>query len=228
MSRAKWLADRRARGFDRPRPAVLRVANLGSVTFAAERSRRNYDRALETPGKFGRPHAIAACELADVDAKAAGSESWLTFQRGPIGSPDSALGMAARRGRVQMSHPSLHEGTARTREGGGIRRRPILAAIFLFDPRTPNAWACRIKIGHAPPKRAPKARAAYLRRFVAVPARIDCGDLNIGHRWAARLLGKRVYSAGVLHVAVPRWIPVRFSTVDIGSDHPAIDVLLWP
>ena len=226
--RARWLERRRDNGRDRPRPVVVRFINGGSVSFAPVKAQRIYETALEKPGRFGRPHVVAACELADVDAKAVGGEEWQTFQRGPVGSPESALGVAVRRSRARLSVPALVRGSAATREGGGIRLRPILKVAVLFDPGTPNGWACTFKIGHAPPARAPKARGDYLRRFAAVPARAGMADLNIGRRWALRLLGHRVFSSGVLHVTVRRWIPTRFATVDVGSDHLAIDVLFWP
>ena len=82
---------------------------------------------------------------------------------------------------------------------------------------------------HPPPKRAPKAQARYLRRLLAERRNaIVLGDFNIRHRAVLRLLGYRVHSAGVIHVAVPRWIPSIGFTVDIGSDHLAVDVTLWP
>lgn len=230
--RRAWLADRRATGKRRPRPLTIRVANAMSVSAPPAKATRIYETALTKAGPHGAPDIVLLCELADVDAQAAAvAEAFQVIQRGPKGSPDSALGIAARRGRVALSEPRMIPGTNATRDrrGGWIRARPILTAIAVADPGSPRRWARKIKVGHAPPERAPRARLEYLRDFAKAGAPIGGGDLNIGHRWAARLTGKRVRSAGVLHLALPWWIPAtKAARVDIGSDHHALDVTLWP
>lgn len=229
LQRARWLARRRRNGRLQPAPLRLRAANAASVSFSAARSTRVLERAFEEQGRFGRPHVVGACELADVDAPAVAGEAWDVVQHGEIGSPESALGVAVRRDRGTILATRLLDGTAATSEGGGIRRRPILRARLGIDAKTPRAWAPVILVPHAPPGRARRTRAEYLHRLVAIlGGAIVMGDLNIGQRWALRLLGRRVHSSGVLHVAVPRWIPSIAATVDVGSDHLAVDVVLWP
>lgn len=229
LQRARWLARRRRNGRLQPAPLRLRAVNAASVSFSAARSTRVLERAFEEQGRFGRPHVIGACELADVDAAVVAGEAWDVVQQGEIGSPESALGVAVRRDRGTVLAARLLDGTAATSEGGGIRRRPILRARLGIDAKTPRAWAPVILVPHAPPGRARRTRAQYLRRLVAVlGGAIVIGDLNIGHRVALRLLGRRVHSAGVVHVAVPWWIPSVAATVDVGSDHAGLDVVLWP
>lgn len=229
VRRAHWLARRRRNGRTRPAPLRLRAANAASVSFGTQRSVRVFERALEAPGKTGRPHIVAACELSDVDAATVAGEAWNVVQYGEPGSPESALGIAVRDDRGAVIESRLLDGTAKTNEGGGIRRRPILRARLGIDVKTPRAWAPVILVPHAPPGRARHTRAQYLRRLVAVlGGAIVMGDLNIGHRVALRILGRRVHSTGVIHVAVPWWIPSVAATVDVGSDHAGLDVVLWP
>lgn len=219
MKRARWLRRRRFAGRDRPRPVRFAVVNCASVSVDARRARSIWANALEVAD------VVLAMECSDVDASAPG---WHVIQRGKQGSPESALVLAVRADRGEWAHANLDPGIAPTSEGGGIRRRPLLGARLTLDPSTPHKWSRRVLVGHAHPARAPKARRAYLRRFARMDAAIKGGDLNIGHRWAARLMGKRVHSAGVLHLAVPRWIPqTKPKRIDIGSDHPALVITLW-
>lgn len=230
IKRARFLRARRAAGRERPRPTVIRVVNCASVSVTPYRAAKIYARALRKPGKYGLPDVVLSCELADVDAKAMGALAWQTFQRGPVGSPESALGISVRRSCAHLTTPGLDVGSPATREGRGIRMRPILRARIYFDRQTPHVWSRPFAVGHAPPARAPIARARYLANFARTKAFGKAGDLNIWHRWAARLLGnKRVHSVGVLHLALPRWIPqTKAARIDVGSDHPAFDVTIWP
>lgn len=229
--RSRWLARRAANGRLRPMPLRVRGVNVASVSFTPARALEVFDNAIRKPGHDGYPSVVAACEFADVwtlgDDRPVG---WDFVQYGIPGSPDSALGIGVHLVRGRVVETQLLPGTPATSEGGGIRRRPILRARLGIDVRSRRAWAPTFLVVHAPPKRAPKARAAYLRRLVAAALAGDIiiGDLNVTHRVALRLLGRRVHSSGVLHVAVPLWIPSTASTVDVGSDHLAIDVTLWP
>lgn len=227
--RADWLAARRRIGRARPRPVNVRLVNVASVTKPARQARAIFAEALIKPGPHGPPDLVLAVELSDVRAAELAGEVWAVFQRGELGSPDSALGVAVRRERVRLSVAQLLPGTPSTSEGDGIRARPILIATVLMDPGTPQRWARALDLGHAPPARAPRARARYLAAFVKARGSLKIGDLNIEERWAARILGRRIRSAGVLHIGVPWWIPcTKAARVNVGSDHPALDVTLWP
>lgn len=225
--RRRWLAEREARGLARPNPVVLAAVNAASVSYRARRARGVWSLTLTIDTPLGPVDVALACEMADVPADTPG---WDTYQRGPLGSPESALAIAVRETRGRIDEARLLHGTAavRDRRGGWIRRRPILHAKVRLDPGTIHAWSRTVNDGHPPPARAPWARRRYLDRFEDAPGSIDVGDWNIGRRWAMRLFGgKRVYSAGVMHIAVPRWIPSTATTVDVGSDHPALVVRLW-
>lgn len=227
--RRRWIARRAANGRLRPMPLRVRAANVASVSFKPERARDVFEAAFRTPGHDGYPSVVAVCELADVDAEAERPVGWNFVQHGIIGSPDSALGIGVHLIRGRVIETQLLDGTPATSEGGGIRRRPLLRARLGIDVRSRRAWAPTFLVVHPAPKRAPKAQALYLRRLLAERRNaIVLGDFNIRHRAVLRLLGYRVHSAGVIHVAVPRWIPSTGSTVDIGSDHLAVDVTLWP
>lgn len=226
--RRAWLAARRAIGRRRPRQVTFRFANLGSVSFSDKHTRDVWRLALTKPGKRGVPDLVGCCEAADLPQL--GSDRLIQHVRyGKPGDPDSALLLAARRDRVRLSRAQLLPGTPATGEGGGFRRRPLLRAHATFDAGTRHRWGRSVLIGHAAAARAPRSRLRFLRIFDRTGASIKAGDLNIRATRARRLLGgRRVFSDGVLHVAVPRWIPVEISLVDIESDHRAIDLTLWP
>lgn len=219
--RRRWLNERAEVGRTRPRSLSVLLVNAASVSVRPERAERIWRRAVEVGADV-----ILACEMADVDATP--TPGYEVVQARPVGSPDSALVIAVREDRGHTIRPRLLPGSPATSEGGGIRRRPILRARVLVDPGTPRRWSRTFAVEHAPPGRAPVAREDYLRSVDA--AAIVGGDLNVGRRWALRLFGgKRVHSAGVLHLAAPRWIPqTRARRIDVGSDHPAVLVTLWP
>lgn len=219
----------------RPRPLVVRVANCASVSTGPKRAADTFRRALTTPGKFGLPDVVLCQEVADVDCRHVAWTTgltgvpWQAMQRKPIGSPESGLAIAIRKDRIDLLSNRLLAGTPGTHEGGGIRRRPVLLAHLGVDSHRGHGWSFRAASGHAAPARAPRDRSRYLDVFRALRIRVRGGDLNVLHRIAARLFARRVYSIGVLHLVVSRWIPARGPhPVDHGSDHPGVDVLLWP
>lgn len=214
---------------NRPAPLVVRVANCASVSTHPDKARDTFLRALHTSGRYGPPDVVLCQEMSDVDAAALAGSRWIVSQVGPIGSPSSGLAIALRRPRVHRLSSTLLDGTPATHEGGGIRRRPILVDRIVVDRRTVHSWRLRVASGHAAPGRAPHARARFLHVFEQLRIRVRGGDLNVAGRVAARLFARRVYSIGVLHLVVSRWIPaVGPAPVDHGSDHPGVDVLLWP
>lgn len=240
--RRRWLAERAEVGRVEPRPFVVCVANCGSVHLRGERAKRVWLNALTTPGPWGPPDLVLACECADFDAESptAASEAlelllrselpkWETVQRGHLGSPQSALALAMRRTRGRVADHHLRAGVPPTSEGGGIRQRPILVGTLLIDPDTPHVWTAPFADGHGHPSRAPRSRGEFMRKFLRVAARIAGGDFNLRQRFLARLTGRRVQAVGVLALMTRRWIRVsRARGVDIGSDHPAVHVCLWP
>jgi hypothetical protein len=229
--RRQVLRHRRRRGQTRPAPLLVRVANCASVSTGAAKSTDTFRRALTTPGKHGLPDVVLCQEMSDVDAKAVAHEvgGWEVDQYRPVGSPDSALAIAYRSDRVHRLSSKMKAGTAATSEGGGIRKRPVLIDGLIIDRGTPKAWRSRFASGHAAPSRAPKDRARFLAVFKTLGVRVKGGDMNVPGKVAAALFGRRVFSIGVLHLVVSRWIPASGPTpVDHGSDHKGVDVLLWP
>lgn len=231
LRRRRFIGGRHKRGQRRPAPLLVRVANCASVSTGARKSTDTFRRALTTPGKHGLPDVVLCQEMADVDAKAVAHEvgGWEVDQYGPIGSPDSALAIAYRTTRGHRLASQLRDGSPATSEGGGIRKRPILIDRLVIDRQTPHAWRPRVSSGHADPARAPKARARFLGVFKNVTVPIKGGDMNVPGKVARTIFRRRVYSIGVLHLVVARWIPATGPTpVDHGSDHKGVDVLLWP
>lgn len=228
--RHRWLNRRKAKGRTRPRPLVLRVVNAMSVSASAEKATRIWERALDQPGEYGVPDVVNGCEMAKVKARhVPGAADFYVYQEGKTGSPDAALALAVRRSRGTMSGARLRAGTPATSEGDGIRRRPILEARVHMDPGTPQAWTFGNDVLHAPPPRAPRARRRFLDVVRTLTARVVSGDMNLTARLAARAIGRRVVGHGVICAAVRRWIPTSaVATVDLGGDHLAIDIIIWP
>ena len=224
MRRRRWIRARRFQGRDVPRPFTIRVSNCASVSFGESR----VQRIFATTVSLGNPDAIFTQETFDVIAD--NTPGWNMAQVGAPGSPESALVIGIRATRGELLNVTLLPGVPATSEGGGFRKRPMLAATLDIDPQTPHHWRRRGLDGHANAERAPRARRRYLAVFRAARASIKAGDLNIRQQWAARLLyGQRVHSVGVLHLAIPAWIPqTKAVPVDVGSDHLAFDVTLWP
>lgn len=229
--RTRFTRRRKKRGQTRPAPLVVRVANCASVSTSAARATDTFKRALTTPGVYGLPDVVLGQEMSDVDAKTVATQvgGWAVIQHGAVGSPDSGLAIAMRQDRATATEDQLLPGTPGTTEGGGIRRRPILQANLAIDRGTPQGWGARFASGHAAPGRAPKDRAAFLDVFKGLRARVRGGDLNVAARVAATVFRQRVFTIGVLHLVVARWIPAKGpEPVDHGSDHPGVDVVLWP
>lgn len=232
--RGRWLRARRRTGQARPRPAIIRVGNADGAISGPRHSTRVFRLLLETAPP--RTVAVACVEGPDFRGQAVADQhapgTWDVVQHGTLGSPESALLLAVRRDRARVLGHTLLPGTPATSEGGGIRARPILSVRIVIDPDTPHEWEPPpIVVGHAHPARAPRARAAFMAALSRV-AGIRAGDFNLTARVVARLLGQRVHAAGVLALALPRWIPARHRTVPArrlgGADHPALDTVLWP
>jgi len=235
--RRRFLLGRSKRGLKRPRHLVVRVANCASVSTGPKKAEDTFRRALTTPGKFGLPDVVLCQEMSDVDAKAACHEvgGWDADQYGPLatdaktGGPDSGLAIAYRTDRAHRLASKLQAGAPATREGGGVRKRPVLTDRLIIDRGTARAWTQRFASGHADPSRAPRARETFINVFRRVGAPVKGGDMNVPGKIARTLFRRRVLSIGVLHLVLARWIPAQGpEPVDHGSDHKGVDVLLWP
>ena len=195
---------------------VLRVANSAAVS---ARSRAAYctRQALTKPGGYGLPDVVMFSEVSPVNVAlvayhhAVGTS---VVQHGVSGSPEAGVAIASRFPLTPL-RPVL--GSPATREGGGIRARPLVGA---------RVGRLRVWSGHAPPPRAPIARAAYLARLYMVRGVIGL-DSNREPGWMRRAFGRKWRGIGVLGLLIPRrFKPSRPWPVHIGSDHEAVDVLI--
>jgi hypothetical protein len=231
MNRKARLAARRNRGLARPGPVSVRVVNLASVSSRPETVREILDAVLAEQAP--PPDLILGVECADVTIRdQVDGAVWQVVQFGRSLSDEgervarSGCALLARRGVVKLDKPRLRLGSA---AGEGIRDRYILTARATFHQGDPSSWRAWVRVGHGPPPRAPFGRGRFLDALRELTG-IRGGDLNVSAETTRRLFPRpRIRSAGVLHLLTPRWI--RTSTarrVNVGSDHAALDVILWP
>lgn len=203
----------------------IRIANAAAV------SARNYAgtcvlRAGVTLTKRGKlPAVILFSEVAPVRVRNL-LETWgyEVIQMGERGSASAGVAIAYRRDIFRAEEPQLFIGSAATSEGGGIRMRPGLTVrLWTRDDRTGLFTA-----GHTPPKRATEAAKRYMRKFLRVGG-LTGGDVNTDPAEMRKLAKGRKYRAiKVLGLLVPKKIKARKPRpVDIGSDHPAVDVQVF-
>lgn len=131
------------------------------------------------------------------------------LQVGKPGSPSAGTGIISRHPITDRRHvlgsKSSRETRARSWVGGRILGRPL--------------WA-----GHAPPPRDPRGMARYIARSRVLPGGLGA-DWNNAPGWMRRTSTRAYRGSGVLGLLAPRWWrPRLLGTVDIGSDHPAVDV----
>lgn len=201
------------------RRVVVRVANAAAVT-RPRMARYVTRQALTRPGGHGLPDVVLFCEVAPVDVTAVSSHhapGFAVLQYGPTGSAAAGVAIASRR---PIRAPRWTIGTRATREGGGIRLRPIVTGRTFGRP---------FSALHAPPARSPLARALFIARARATRGIVG-GDFNHTRPWMRRTSLRRYVGLrdDVLGLLVPRRIRVgKAVAVDIGSDHPAFDVEMW-
>lgn len=209
---------------------------MASVSTSVAQSSECFRRWLEVMARdAGHAPVGFGSECADFDGQSIADKHFpgrfRVLQPGPVGAAKSGTLVVV--DKVQRIHATdVLLGAHATREGGGIRDRWIVRAQTVRDAGTPHQWLTPwLNSGHADPARAPKARAAFMAVFRSLPG-VKGGDLNLAAKAVERTLNNaRVLSMRreVLHVAIPRWIPSGpLTTYDIGSDHPAGRVVLWP
>lgn len=229
-TRAQRLAARRNRGLVRPGPVATRTANLASVSAGQHKVAAILETAMHT----GPPaDLLLLVECGDLTIRNhVDGGVWQVIQFGRSLSSEServarsGCALLARRDVVKLDRPRLRVGSE---AGEGIRTRYVLTARATFHRGDPSSWRAWIRVGHAPPPRAPFGRARFLDVLRDLTG-VRGGDLNIPAEAARhRFRLARVHSAGVLHLLTPRWIRTSETRrVDVGSDHPALDVTLWP
>lgn len=231
MSRRSRLAARRNRGLARPGPVNTRTANLASVSSGPVRVSETL--ALARSRGPVTPDLLLLVECGDLTIKDHVDPAvWQVVQFGRSLSDEgervarSGCALLARRDVVKLERPRLRVGSE---AGEGIRTRYVLTARATFHKGDPSSWRAWVRVGHAPPPRAPIGRGRFLDALRELTG-IRGGDLNVSAEkartwfWAAK-----THSAGVMHLITPLWIKTSDPRrVDVGSDHAALDVTLWP
>lgn len=222
------IAARHRRGLSRPGPVRVRVVNLASVSSRPER----VAEVLDTAVRGRRADLILAVECGDLTvSKHVDAAVWQVVQFGRsitdpgerVARSGSALLMRREVGKLEKPHL-----TVGAEAGEGIRTRYVLSARGTFHRRTPAAWRAWVRVGHAPPGRAPRGRDRFLDRLRTFTG-IRGGDFNVSRTSMLHRFTARIRSADVMHLIVPRWMPASDETRwDIGSDHKALDTTVWP
>ena len=204
-------------------PVVVRVANCASVSMPLDHSRGNYVNALTKRGPYGLPHVVLAMECSDFDAElVAEFHQWEAVQYGATGSPQSGSVVAYDPERVALRVRRLVETSP---AGDGVRARYTVRTRL--DVNGHREW---FNAGHAPPDRSQGPQAAWYRRAHQVSGILGA-DFNDRPDFMAPRFGRTYVGArgDVLGLLVPTRIPASTpKRVDIGSDHVAVDVVLWP
>lgn len=202
-------------------PVVVRVANCADVSMRHPAAKARL--ALTKPGHYGLPDVVLFSEVSTVDLRVL-AKDWDVLQKGAVGSASAGTALATRCATARRAHQSRYVvGSPATGEGGGIRERGIVSdRVRVKGSRSIRAWS-----GHAPPPRAPRARLRFLATSRLLLG-VFGGDLNTPSPLLRRRVTRKVRAVGVLGLLVPRWIPCSPpAPVDIKSDHPSVDVVLY-
>ncbi len=224
----KLRKARRKRGLLFPGEVTVRVVNLASVSSGPKKVAEVLEHALS-----GDVDLVLAVECSDIRVRDHVDRTvWQVLQYGAnqseVGERIAMSGNAliARRATVALDRGKLKVGSP---AGEGIRTRYLLSARAKFHVGKRRRWRSRITVGHAPPGRAPVGRERLINAIRSLVG-IKGGDLNVSGSTARQKLSPaKVRTAGVLHLSVPWWMPAsKAKRFDIGSDHKALEVVLFP
>ncbi len=201
-----------------PAPVVVRVANCQSVSAGPRKAAGIYRTALTKVGRFGVPHVVLACECSDFDAELIRVDGWSSIQY--VHNTAAAGSAIAWRNGEQVGDARLVVGSE---AGEGIRTRYVAQATLRI-----NGHKATFNAGHAPPDRAPNGQRQWLDNAGRLPGVVGA-DFNTWPKTLDRRFNRKVRGVEVLSLLIPNDIPCsRAKPVDIGGDHPAVDVVLWP
>lgn len=222
--RARFVAKRRRNGLDRPAPTPVLVVNFASISFKAERVTGIVKRVSEVVAEHDVKLVIGVeaslVDNADFDPKVFD----LFHRQWPVDQAGSVL--AAVRPDASLHDRGLVLGG---RAGLGIRKRWVAHARSAFHTRSPGQWSATAGAAHPQPKRAWALWPGFMRRVRDMRLDIVGGDFNKLQRAVQPALGRRVRSVHIIGLAHRWWIPSsRAVPIDVGSDHPAVLVTLWP
>jgi hypothetical protein len=181
-TRKQRLAARRNRGLVRPGPVNVRVANLASVSTRPSTVREILAATLDHGVEhLHAPDLILGVECSDVTIRnLVDGGVWQVVQFGRSLSDEdervarSGCALLARRDVVRLDKYRLRLGSP---AGEGIRARYVLTARATFHPGDPSSWRAWVRVGHAPPPRAPIGRGRFLDALRELTG-IRGGDLN--------------------------------------------------
>lgn len=198
---------------------VVRIANAGDV-HAPARAHAVVGRSLTVEGPVGLPDIVLLSEvssvnvlrmthLLDVDVDEVDVIQW----GGGQGRPESGVAIVSLLGPITRRRRVV--GFRETAEGGGIRERSWTGAVIV------GKWWWS---GHAHPPRATLAQAAYIARGRLLRGLLGA-DWNRAPAWMRRAVLRAYRGSEVLGAAAPRgWRPRLLGEVEVGSDHPAVDI----
>lgn len=222
----RFLGIRKTAGQRKPRPLGVMVVNCMSVSTGSGHARSILLKAAWTPGV----DVLIGSECADFRAALVLGQGWNVYQPGTLGSPESGCVIAIHenRGTITDTADILASPAQPARPGRlGIRARSVLIGKLRIDPDTSHAWEPRVRAGHAPPMRWWSLWPTYMSSMRG--GDIAGADFNKLARAVEPALGRKVLAVHVLGLAVRWWIPTsRATAVDVGGDHKAVLVTLWP
>lgn len=208
-----------------PRPLDVIVVNAMSVSTGPRHARRILRNAAE------HADVIFGSECSDfIGAQVLGYDWHVWQDTSFIGRTDDEMKaragclIAIRRDRGRLSDCAIELGVAR-RPGDTMRNRFIPTATLRADGCPPFKGLA----AHPPPKRLWVLWFPYMLKVRRANADVAAGDWNKLARAVHRMLGRRVRSKRLLGVVVRHRIPVsRATAIDVGGDHLAVKVTLWP
>lgn len=192
---------------------VIRVVNAEGVSEPVPRD--EIVAGITVPSVYGQVDVWLLCEIAWADLdRIAEAHGLHALHYGERGSAEAGVGIMSRK---PIGSPTLLQAVMSTREGGGIRMRPICSG---------RTYGLKVSAIHAHPGRAPIAQAAYMAR-VRLTGGICGGDFNQAPPWMRRNFARTYRGIGVLGLISPRRYHLsEAAAVDVGSDHPAVDIQL--
>lgn len=205
------------------RSVLIRVGNFQSVSAGPAKARGIFIASLTEWGKWGIPDVVLGCEAADFKAELVGERFGFDVAQftESSASAGSALAWHAKTGAHAISKPRLVPGTP---AGEGIQARSLVQAHLAVRGRRP--WCAA---GHAPPDRAERLQVSYLDRLRKIHGVIGLDANNWPGEMAAHGYLREYVGVALLGALVPKRIPTSHpKAIDIGGDHKAVDILLWP
>jgi hypothetical protein len=205
---------------------VVRVVNAQSVSAGPEKVKAILGRSFTKPGAYGRPDILLGCEGYRVNVpNMADFYGFDAVQYGHGGvTVNTALAGSFIAWRQEtgdaVGKPTIEEGSP---AGEGIQARYLVSQKLKV-----NGHRATFRAGHAPPDRAPKGQSTFLDQLRRYPGVIGL-DANEREDEMDPHYARQYHGIGVLGILVPEWIPsTGIKAVDVGSDHLAGDLILWP